>query len=227
MGEYANYKGERIKVGTCEDMYYLRADQRDLVQECETDLHAHEDVIRFRFPFPAEDNIEPGGFEDHDRSIRLDGMSVPEGVEHGSVQFSARNGYLCMLPCPESGHESERRAYSLSVPLPEGGEVHVAKNGYGGAVHLVQQAYRGGRLVGIAKCGGCGAVFRLEDGHELEAKLALLEIAEREYRTAEQNQTPGNANIARRYVETARRLMAGYGATVEATAARDVQTVAP
>ena len=31
MGEYASYLGERIKIGTCENMYYLRADQRHLV----------------------------------------------------------------------------------------------------------------------------------------------------------------------------------------------------
>ena len=27
MGEYAKYAGERVKIGTCEDMYYLRDDQ--------------------------------------------------------------------------------------------------------------------------------------------------------------------------------------------------------
>lgn len=32
MGEYATYKGQEIKIGTCEDCYYLRADQRHLAQ---------------------------------------------------------------------------------------------------------------------------------------------------------------------------------------------------
>ncbi len=32
MGEYAIYRGERIKIGTCEDMYYLRPDQVHLVK---------------------------------------------------------------------------------------------------------------------------------------------------------------------------------------------------
>ena len=38
MGEYANYMGERVKIGTCEDMLYLRWDQRHLVTESETPL---------------------------------------------------------------------------------------------------------------------------------------------------------------------------------------------
>jgi hypothetical protein len=66
MGEYANYNGQRVKIGTCEDMLYLRWDQRGLVTESETPLFDPKvlEVIRFRFPFPGEDGIEPGGFGD-------------------------------------------------------------------------------------------------------------------------------------------------------------------
>ena len=31
MGEYARFRGAEIKIGTCESMYYLRADQRHLI----------------------------------------------------------------------------------------------------------------------------------------------------------------------------------------------------
>jgi hypothetical protein len=55
MGEYATYNGENIKLGTCESMYYLRADQRHLISG-----YRFDGGDRFRFPFPDEDDIEPG-----------------------------------------------------------------------------------------------------------------------------------------------------------------------
>lgn len=69
MGEYARYKGEEIKIGTCESMYYLRADQRHLVEALPNNVDPVKDAgeIRFRFPFPDEDACEPGGdFHGHD-----------------------------------------------------------------------------------------------------------------------------------------------------------------
>jgi hypothetical protein len=58
MGEYARYNGSDIKIGTCEDMYYLRADQAHLVTapvDGMLDPIKYAAQIRFRFPFPEED----------------------------------------------------------------------------------------------------------------------------------------------------------------------------
>ena len=62
MGEYAKYNGQQIKIGTCESMYYLRADQAHLVQAMSGNVNPITDCesIRFRFPFPEEDGCKPG-----------------------------------------------------------------------------------------------------------------------------------------------------------------------
>src|SRR5437868_10926717 len=97
MGEFAIYRGDRIKVGTCEEMYYLRADQRSLISG-----YSFDAGDRFRFPFPDEDTIEPGQFSDHNRGVRIPGdFSLAECDNHGSVQFTSRAGYVLSIPCPE------------------------------------------------------------------------------------------------------------------------------
>ena len=58
MGEYAKHKGEEIKIGTCENMYYLRFDQRHKVKALPGNVDpngADAYALRFRFPWPNED----------------------------------------------------------------------------------------------------------------------------------------------------------------------------
>lgn len=82
MGEFAEYQGDRIKIGTCEDMYYLRADQRHLISG-----YQFAEIDRFRFPFPDEDDVEPGCFGDHDR-----GIEIPNGFTLEPGYFDHRDG---------------------------------------------------------------------------------------------------------------------------------------
>lgn len=151
MGEYATYNGSRVKLGTCEDMYYLRADQADKVRavgEGETDPIKYASAIRFRFPFPDEDDHEPGNYDEPFRSLGLyvDAADIPT-FEHHSVQFTSRVGYILSIPCPETN----------------GNPLHVGKNGWvGGTARIVQQRVWSGRLVLIADCPGCEAKYRLE-----------------------------------------------------------------
>lgn len=160
MGEYATFKGEQIKIGTCEDMYYLRADQARLVSvnrsHGDTDVIGCADAIRFRFPFPDEDHIEPGAFENYGRAVAVHGVQVPDGVEHYNVQFSAQAGYLLSIPCPE-GADGCTPGLQTEV-----NGMRVARNGFGGAVRIVQQRVRNGKLVTVCACGGCGTKWRLE-----------------------------------------------------------------
>jgi hypothetical protein len=150
MGEYAMYNGDHVKIGTCEDMYYLRWDQAHLVsaESGSVDPLADATAVRFRFPFPNEDRIRPGEFEDPFRGIAVPHATVPDGVDHHTVQFSAQRGYLMSVPCPESGE---------TIPY------HVHRNGFSGAVKIVQQKWWNGHLITICECGGCGAKYRLED----------------------------------------------------------------
>lgn len=234
MGEYANYLSKRVKIGTCEDMLYLRWDQRHLVTDSETPLFDEKvlGAIRFRFPWPEEDDVTPGGFEDAFKSWRLNNFEQPQDVEHGLVQFRHEaNGYLVSLPCPE--------ANELTV---NGKTITIHKNGYGGPASLVQQAWRrpaacyrnhpetncGHRqLVGIARCNGCHALYRLEDGYEKAAAVAIRAEADRKVRDYEhskqmvaaglwQQTTDGDLATARRIHEVADRLLAGYRMPVPA-----------
>lgn len=153
MGEYAqrNSDGSSIKIGTCENMYYLRADQVHLITSTRGSLDAQDQAIaeriRFRFPFPEEDNILPGDFTDHDKGLTAYGIEVPEDVEHRKIQFTAP-GILVSLPCPES-----KEAKESGLPF------HY--NGYKGKVQIVQQRLVDGALVTVCKCGSCGAAYRL------------------------------------------------------------------
>jgi hypothetical protein len=151
MGEYANYCGQRIKIGTCESMYYLRPDQ---AQKVEAEPHSVDPIrdaahLLFRFPFPDEDHIAPGAFEHVERSVAVRGVLVPEGVEHGRVQFIAP-GYNTMLPCPE-GNEIRK--------LGDAGPT-IHRNGFPGAVRIVQQRLWKGHLALVCACGGCKNHYR-------------------------------------------------------------------
>lgn len=196
MGEYAKVKGtgERVKIGTCEDMYYLRADQRHQVwaQPGNVNPVADVDSIRFRFPFPDEDHYAPGEFGNHDQSVTVWGATLPDGWEHGNVQFSARNGYLVSLPCPEG-------------PSEHGFKIH--RNGYGGAVKIVQQRAWDSYWVTVVQCGGCGHAFRLET-FEMAQEI-ICEPLEAEAEIAETQYQPRPAHAA--YLrEIVRRVRAGY-----------------
>lgn len=84
MGEYAIYDGHEVKIGTCESMIYLRADQAGLVQKApnSVDLARYGDKVLYRFSWPDEDGTAPGDYDDPFRSLPLLGTVVPDGVRH-------------------------------------------------------------------------------------------------------------------------------------------------
>ena len=191
MGEYAKFNRRDIKIGTCEDMYYLRADQSALVQPLPGNVDPVRDraELRFRFPWPDEDEIRPGAFERYERGVGLHGVEQPATVDHGVVQFTAP-GYNVCLPCPES------KAYS-------GLKIH--RNGHPGPVQIVQQRWIGDQLVLICACGGCGAKWREATLDEARPYIdaCLREAANREL-------PPATASDGEWWREVARRIKVGY-----------------
>jgi hypothetical protein len=161
MGEYANYNGSEIKIGTCEDMFYLRADQAHTVTPIAGSVDPIRDAeeLRFRFPFPDEDSIEPGHFEDHDRGVKIPEWRIPEDWGgHSIVQFVATQGYNLCVPCPEGTEQIE------------GLKIH--RNGWNGGPVVKQQRYVGGLLLTVVGCGACGAAWRLPT---IEAATPVIE----------------------------------------------------
>ena len=165
MGEYANYGRSKIKIGTCEDLYYLRYDQRHQVTALPGNVDAtnaqHQEHLRFRFPFPFEDSTEPGAFENYHLGYTVPGgYRLPDDYEkHGRVQFTASAGYNTCLPCPES---------KAGRDFQEHTRIH--RNGFPGAVAVVMQKKVDGELRTIVRCNGCHAMWQLP--HEEAIKVA-------------------------------------------------------
>ena len=181
MGEYAKFGNEEIKIGTCESMYYLRADQAHKVGPLDGNVHPIRDrlAIRFRFPFPDEDTTAPGDFHKHgyERGIYFD-VPVPEGVEHSTKQFQGEGGYLVSLPCPESPD-------CAALAKREG--FRFFRNGHPGPCSLVQQKWvqqgTSEFLVPVFRCTGCGSLWRVDTLEECAPYIASLRTRANEQRT--------------------------------------------
>lgn len=201
MGEYARFQGEQIKIGTCEDMNYLRFDQRELVEPLSGSVNpvADAEEIRFRFPWPDEDTIAPGAFEAYNRGLGLHGVDLPKGIDHSNVQFSAP-GYVVSLPCPEfeNGPESDHG-------------LKIARNGHPGSLRVVQQRFIKGDLVTICECGGCGSRFRLPD---LASAMPVIEAIRKEARRV---CLRAGDEASTFYSKVADRIQAGYQLAPPAT----------
>jgi hypothetical protein len=177
MGEYAKYQGNEIKIGTCEDMYYLRYDQRRLVRHLPGNVDPNDPEtacqLRFRFPWPDEDDCQEPGSDgpghDYERSVHIRGALTPDSFEHYPIQFQSAAGYLLSIPCPESLEKDAQ-----GNPMLNG--YRVARNGHRGVVHLCQQkpAKDGVTLMAILKCGGCGAKWRAETWADAEPYVVAL-----------------------------------------------------
>jgi hypothetical protein len=118
MGEYAIRKSDNteIKIGTLEDMYYLRFEDRDKVTHKPGNVDPVRDAceLRFRLPFPDEDNTPIGQYGNHTRGQRLykptldaqgkvtgheDFTDAETASDAGIIQFSHDCGLLLNVPC--------------------------------------------------------------------------------------------------------------------------------
>lgn len=212
MGEYAMYEGSEIKIGTCESLYYLRADQAHLISGYDLGSEQARKYFRYRFPFPDEDQIEPGAFDKYDRGFRVDGArEVLKMAEHDTIQFKASGGYLVSLPCPEQDSEDGFDASKGTVTLGDGSThpYRVGRNGFAGALFVQQQRWWDGALVTVMAC-ACGALWRLETLAQAEPVIvALRSMADLEERR-------DSKTLARFLHTVADRITAGYEMTPDA-----------
>ena len=239
MGEYAEYRGGRIKIGTCESMYYLRADQARLVRALPGNVDPVRDrgEIRFRFPFPDEDALKPGSFDDYGRGVRIPGgWHLPAEYEHsGSVQFSGKPGYLLSLPCPEA-FRAEGDSFHTDVTLDGGATLRVHRNGFSGGYEVTQQRSIEGEWWTVVDCGSCGHAWRLPPDLAAEVAECFLVEAEREtWRRlfdekgnplGEYGFVPDHTDDSKRFLlEMGKRILAGYHASEPPEHAREVSSL--
>ena len=169
MGEYAIRKSDNksIKIGTCEDMYYLRYEDRDKVT-CE---EGSDFGCRWRLPLPSEDHMEPGEYHpychgDGSGTVPLgrayavgdngeDEITYfepnPEVVDHpGSMQLHHKSGLLINVKC----------FHGLKLPEAGGDITRTGWNGHANHWELrcLRETKEG--LLPVVACRYCGHMYR-------------------------------------------------------------------
>lgn len=155
MGEYIKFQGEHVKIGTCEDLYYVTYDQLlDMVQNgAEQAPHNLPPAdylsngFRYRFPFPNDDG------EDFDKGVVV--TAPPEmlrGVEHTRICRSLTprgDGYNinAFVDCPMS---------------PDADPAQFSVGPHTRIVEIVQQKAVDGCLWVVLRCPYCGNKWRIE-----------------------------------------------------------------
>jgi len=198
MGEYVMHRGHLVKIGTCEDLYYVRyADFARMVATGEVQHAAGNAALteymdglsRFRFPFPDEDMTAPFMYDDYDKGFLVNVSAAPDLVtvaEHRrpSAVLHPRNGgyqVSVSLPCPQTPDFKAVQSSGISWYILE----------------IVQQRPFEGALWTVCRCPYCGARWRLD----AERALTLTEIL-----------ADSSGMLADYHALLARRILEGYEA---------------
>lgn len=156
MGEYAERESDRqeIKIGTCESMYYLRYSDRNKVRGIKNSLDPNDEktinVLRWRLPFPDEDEVRPGDYENHARGATLCNFSDPSTAEdHGILQLHSKTGLLVNIAC----YHGEKKPKDTK-------EVQFHWNGKGHNYELRHLKFIDGVVFGVYSCVECDRSWR-------------------------------------------------------------------
>ena len=177
MGEYAFYNGTQIKIGTCNEMLYLRYEDRHKVKPIVNNVDpATEYDLIFRLPYPDEDHLGPGNYDDPFRGIPLDGQFASEGLEPGITQATTPFGILINLPCYHG------------LQLPEIQDCKTFWNGWRDHLHLSGVRNTRTGLLPMIRCDACREVWTFRDWsimdhvHNKELSLRIMRQAAAEAR---------------------------------------------
>ena len=152
MGEYAKRKsdGEKVQIGTCENMYYLRFEDKSKVAPCKNSGFGY----RFRLPFPDEDKLQPGDYSDHNRSLPLDGFEWNARAEDvGKFRVENGKGVSILVEC----FHGEK--------MPDCGKAQVKSFPRKYALYMIRED--GGKLWPVVRCEHCQEQWRADWAHVL------------------------------------------------------------
>lgn len=159
MGEYAKRlsDGQQVKIGTCEQLYYCRYSDRDLV-----DYNFGDCEFFWRLPFPDEDCIAVGDYQPFERGCRLyrhseEGYCIDFSDETtvgnpGVMQMHNDSGLLVNVKC----YHGEK--------LPEASaDLKAFWNGKGWFYELIfVKNTRENGLLPVVRCRFCGEMWRYQ-----------------------------------------------------------------
>lgn len=174
MGEHINIKGQSVKLGTCEDLYYATYDQVRAAASIATQQPGNAEprdylkpnIWRYRFPFPDEDGTAIGTRSNYDRGYLLKASHefVRGFADHGDASVITPSPIYTRLqfPCPFT-----------SAGVHAGVKVDQA------TVELIQQKLiindEGNKqLWAVVRCPYCGTTVRL--GEEEATTLAAFQV---------------------------------------------------
>lgn len=170
MGEYAKHNGLRIKIGTCESMYYLRFEDRLSVKKEANSLDpATEKNLFWRLPFPDEDSIQPGRYDQYNRAEVLHDFSDAGTAQTpGTMQMHHPTGLLLNINC----YHGEK--------LPEASKDFRPRwNGKGSFFELAFIKNAGDSILPVIRCRACGGMWSYSSWDDILPKIHNKALKER------------------------------------------------
>lgn len=171
MGEYVKIKGESVKLGTCEDLYYTTHGQLcekvfEMQQDGEANLNPWDYLdakngFRYRFPFPDEDGQDIGSYSDFDRGalFRINRAELPEDWQQPDA-WEDVNTWV------DNRYHSQLRFYT-KVPNPNNKAEKIC-------FEVVQQKSCNGLLVTVFRDPYTGNKWREENPDKISAIAAAI-----------------------------------------------------
>ena len=165
MGEYVNLNGESIKLGTCENLYYVTYDEmvdiagRAKKQNGNLDPKEYlkeSNGFRYRFPFPYQHYQYSEDEHNYDM-----GYVISAPVEWKKELDSHQR--VCFGLQPKYSHSYNINAFVTCPMSPDARPENYSQGGtHGFYVEVIQQKIVNGCLWSVVRCPYCGAAWRLE-----------------------------------------------------------------
>lgn len=155
---------QKIKVGNGTDLYALRIEDVNKVGRIGDQLDPNEVGLRFRLPYPDEDEVLPGDYIIQKRGLLLQFPNIDSttGYDYYSPEYlkdDPRNGTMTIHD-GKSGLMFDVKCHHGSK-LPEGSkEISVEQEYPAGAIQLISVKRTADGVIPIVRCRHCDLLWR-------------------------------------------------------------------